>query len=590
MSGGDASAAVQHFERLCQQSPTDARAHLWLAASYEACHRVEDGLRTLRHATRLQPNEAHVFYSLAAALQRAGQPGEAEQALEKAIAIRPDYTRAKDALARLRGAAPEKPAPIITPPASPPTRAESQNGAPPLDASARARSAPWPQGAPTPAAAAAEPAAEALVPDLQQAQDAASDRLRRLSAATAPSPFGMPPPRPAPAPEPPRHGPEPGGAFQPAMREAPEPPDAARLRPEPESQPAAAPAISPIAAELPAEPAASISPPPIAETPAAASAAVAAPPPAAPSPAPAISSSRAAWIAEPATEEEEEAAPQVDFTPVPAGQRSPVLTIALLTLAITGILGFFIWNLAARRSRTASAASRPPDSQARSGQPRRAAPPSADHAGAAKEASAAAALVTEVKARLDRAGQSGAPLSAKEAAALRERCEAVLRHSDRALELDPGNRDSLEQRDQASRYLGMIDALVLVSNGQSRRAAPPATGDAGAKAAEARGLVDGVSDRIVQWERRPGRQPLSRDEAAALAHQCREALRLCDEALAQDPGNRVAWVQRVRAYRLLEEYSNAQTAVRQALSRFPQDDELLKLRETVQHESRRAGG
>jgi hypothetical protein len=112
---------------------------------------------------------------------------------------------------------------------------------------------------------------------------------------------------------------------------------------------------------------------------------------------------------------------------------------------------------------------------------------------------------------------------------------------------------------------------------------PPAEGRSGTEAAraaeeaeQARRLVEGVTASIQRYKNRS----LTVRQAAAikttLRTQCEAALGHCDRALALDPRSEEAWLQRVRALRLLGGKEKARAAVEQALGLFPDSQELRK--------------
>jgi tetratricopeptide (TPR) repeat protein len=255
----------------------------------------------------------------------------------------------------------------------------------------------------------------------------------------------------------------------------------------------------------------------------------------------------------------------------------------VLTLATAGCLALG-WT-ATRLARPPDPASLPPAGagpQLASASPAAPAPPAAapDPARverAQREADAAADLLATVRARLDRARQGGAALGLAEIPALKRRCAEALRHFDRAFELDPGDRETLALRDRVSRSLGAIEAaeIALAQAAAARQA------EAARLAEQARELVDQVNGRIVAWEQLPNSPPLSRAEAAALAQKCRTALRLSDRAIGLDRSNKLAWMQRVRAYRLLEDYPRMSEAMAQALALFRNDPELVSLKDRL---------
>jgi hypothetical protein len=193
---------------------------------------------------------------------------------------------------------------------------------------------------------------------------------------------------------------------------------------------------------------------------------------------------------------------------------------------------------------------------------------------ARKEVDAAAERIAAVRARLESTRQGGAPLATAEIQALKQGCAEALRHCDRAFELDPSNREALAQRDLASRSMGEIEAAeVTLARADAARKA-----ESRRLAAASRELVDEVSNRILAWERLPSSPPLSRQEAQALAAKCRSALRLADRAIALERLNKIAWVQKIRSYRLLEDYGRMNETMEAAFRVFRNDPVLVSLK------------
>jgi tetratricopeptide (TPR) repeat protein len=99
--------------------------------------------------------------------------------------------------------------------------------------------------------------------------------------------------------------------------------------------------------------------------------------------------------------------------------------------------------------------------------------------------------------------------------------------------------------------------------------------EAAREAERARQIGDEVDAAIRYWVALGKKRSLSVEEAwrvrARLAGRCAEALERARRAIELEPGNRLAWLQRVRALRLAARDAAARSALSDALSRFPED-------------------
>src|SRR5205085_771790 len=78
---------------------------------------------------------------------------------------------------------------------------------------------------------------------------------------------------------------------------------------------------------------------------------------------------------------------------------------------------------------------------------------------------------------------------------------------------------------------------------------------------------------------------MSRAKAEALKKslraKCREALAFSDRATDLDPQNETAWVQKVRAWRMLKQFKTAELTLRRALQIFPASADLKEQQKLI---------
>ncbi len=110
---GDPATAMVSLEAACRRDPNDFEAHMFLGAAYGQLARQMDAIHSITRAVQIQPHNAQARYNLAVAMQQGGFLEQAEQALNQALTLQPDYPRATEMLDRLR-AGPERSGPAPT--------------------------------------------------------------------------------------------------------------------------------------------------------------------------------------------------------------------------------------------------------------------------------------------------------------------------------------------------------------------------------------------------------------------------------------------------------------------------------------------
>ena len=94
------AAAIAEYERFVAARPTHADGQARLGISYVLVGRTGDGVRALRRAVALAPNDGSIALNLANALYEERQIGEAEHFARRATALRPEDPLAYEVLAR----------------------------------------------------------------------------------------------------------------------------------------------------------------------------------------------------------------------------------------------------------------------------------------------------------------------------------------------------------------------------------------------------------------------------------------------------------------------------------------------------------
>ena len=110
---GNRTAAITEFRAALRENPNYSAAYNDLGATLAMEGRTAESIPCFIEAARRGPNDAVTRCNLAAALEIEGRLGESLAEYERAVAIRPDYPRAEEGLARVRARLRETPAPDI---------------------------------------------------------------------------------------------------------------------------------------------------------------------------------------------------------------------------------------------------------------------------------------------------------------------------------------------------------------------------------------------------------------------------------------------------------------------------------------------
>lgn len=101
---GDIEGAIALLKRACAEEPEDFEARLCLGAVYGKIGRHQEAITALTDAVQLQPADAQARYNLGVALEQAGFAPQALEVFHQAVTLDPDYTKAREAAARLEAA------------------------------------------------------------------------------------------------------------------------------------------------------------------------------------------------------------------------------------------------------------------------------------------------------------------------------------------------------------------------------------------------------------------------------------------------------------------------------------------------------
>jgi len=135
----------------------------------------------------------------------------------------------------------------------------------------------------------------------------------------------------------------------------------------------------------------------------------------------------------------------------------------------------------------------------------------------------------------------------------------VAHYAGDALNLEPGSEAARKLREDADR--------------ETRHA------EANLTAYDARLIVDRIVDRIEALTRSGG--SASDAEIRSMERELRHALELSDQAIKTDRESAPAWTQRIRALHYLGKPGDAESALNQALARFPSDEYLNRLKALI---------
>lgn len=129
---GRYAEAASVCEALIKEKPDVPGFHFWRGRALLEQGRVEEAIREFRVVLKTKSDSVETLYWLGAALKKSGDLEGARQAWEQALAVRPGYVEAKQALAELKGETATGQGPAAQSQASPtPKSPRAAKGAPP---------------------------------------------------------------------------------------------------------------------------------------------------------------------------------------------------------------------------------------------------------------------------------------------------------------------------------------------------------------------------------------------------------------------------------------------------------------------------
>ena len=99
---GDMDKAIENLEAATQVDHANHKAFNYLGAAYAAKDRYNAAIGAFKTAEQIAPGVASIHYNIAQAYEASGILNEAEYEYERAVELNPGYTKARDALAKLK--------------------------------------------------------------------------------------------------------------------------------------------------------------------------------------------------------------------------------------------------------------------------------------------------------------------------------------------------------------------------------------------------------------------------------------------------------------------------------------------------------
>lgn len=101
-NAGDFDKAIEELETATQMNHEDHRAFNYLGAAYAAKNRYNAAIGAFKTAEQIAPGVASIHYNIGQAYEASGILTEAEYEYERAVQINPQYSKAVEALTRLK--------------------------------------------------------------------------------------------------------------------------------------------------------------------------------------------------------------------------------------------------------------------------------------------------------------------------------------------------------------------------------------------------------------------------------------------------------------------------------------------------------
>jgi len=99
---GEIDRAIEELESATQIDHANHKAFTYLGAAYAAKQRYNAAIGAFKTAEQIAPGVASIHYNIAQAYEATGIVSEAEYEYERAIEIDPNYTKAQEAVQKLK--------------------------------------------------------------------------------------------------------------------------------------------------------------------------------------------------------------------------------------------------------------------------------------------------------------------------------------------------------------------------------------------------------------------------------------------------------------------------------------------------------
>ncbi len=101
LSRGRFNEAVYYFKKAALWNFHNIQAYLGMAEAYHRLQRYDESIKVLERAITYDGKDAEVYYKLGIAYDKKGMYGKAADSLKKALELKPDHEKVKDALRAL---------------------------------------------------------------------------------------------------------------------------------------------------------------------------------------------------------------------------------------------------------------------------------------------------------------------------------------------------------------------------------------------------------------------------------------------------------------------------------------------------------
>lgn len=99
---GNIDKAIQELEEATRQENENVKAFNYLGAAYFTKGRTDAAIGAFKMAEQISPGTPSIHFNIAQAYEASGILGEAEYEYERTLELDPNYTKAREALERLK--------------------------------------------------------------------------------------------------------------------------------------------------------------------------------------------------------------------------------------------------------------------------------------------------------------------------------------------------------------------------------------------------------------------------------------------------------------------------------------------------------